>query len=833
MTAAPEHVPSLPADVRALVDVPLPELMTEAAKLRDQGHGARVTYSPKVFIPLTMLCRDKCGYCTFAKPPAHLTSPFLELDDVLAIARRGAELGCREALFTLGEAPEARYPVAAEWLAARGYTATVDYLVAASAAVLAETGLLPHANAGALSEEEFARLRAVSPSQGMMIETLAARLGEPGGPHAGAPDKTPARRLAALDAAGRARVPFTTGILVGIGETREERLEALMAIRDSHARHGHVQEVIVQNFLPKDGTAMWRAPACDTDEYLWTVAAARVVLGPEMHLQAPPNLSDPEQLGALLDAGIDDWGGVSPVTPDHVNPERPWPALDALRAATEDRRAHARAAPHRAPRVRHRRRHLAPPRRALPRAAPLRHGRPRPRRRLGRRRRGRPAPGAARRAAARVAHTRPHPGGRGARRLPRGRRTRRRRTRHAAHRARRRRRRDRGGGRRPAPRHRGRRGHVRAQPQHQLHERVHVQVQVLRVLQGSAVAQPARHSLPARARGDAAARRGGGGVRRHRGVPPGWHPSRLRRELLPRGRQRGEGGRARHPRARVHRARGHRGRAAPRDAPRRLPARPQGGRPGHPAGHRGRDPRRRGAGDHLPRQGEHRGVAGGAPHRALGGSALERHDHVRPRRTPGPRGAPPRAHPRPPEGDRRVHRVRAAAVRAHGHADLPAGEGAPRSHDARGAADPRGGPSRLPGLDRQRAGVVGEDRGAGRPPGAARRLQRPRRHPHGREHLPCRRGQPRPGARRVGAAGHRGAARAHARAAHHALRPHPHRGPPPAPARRGGGRRRRRRGLPLRARVGSGIAGGLRARYPLTDAAEPAARRSHRSRSRV
>jgi FO synthase len=335
MTAAPEHASRVPADVRALVDVPLPELMAEAAKLRDQGHGARVTFSPKVFIPLTMLCRDKCGYCTFAKPPAHLTSPFLELDDVLAIARRGADLGCREALFTLGEAPEARYPAAAEWLAARGYASTVDYLVAAAAAVLAKTGLLPHANAGALTQQELERLRAVSPSQGMMIETLAARLGEPGGPHAGAPDKTPARRLATLEAAGRARVPFTTGILVGIGETREERLEALVAIRDAHARHGHVQEVLVQNFLPKDGTAMWRAPACDPQEYLWTVAAARVVLGPHMHLQTPPNLTDVDGLGALLAAGVDDWGGVSPVTPDHVNPERPWPGLDTLRAATE------------------------------------------------------------------------------------------------------------------------------------------------------------------------------------------------------------------------------------------------------------------------------------------------------------------------------------------------------------------------------------------------------------------------------------------------------------------------------------------------------------------
>src|SRR5215212_1075303 len=221
-----------PVDVASLVAAPLDELLARAAARRDAAHGARITFSPKVFIPLTMLCRDKCGYCTFAKPPAHLVSPYLELDEVLAIARRGAELGCHEALFTLGEAPEDRYPDAVAWLAARGYSSTVDYLVAAAAAVLAETGLLPHANAGALTEEELTRLRAVSPSQGMMIETLAERLGEPGGPHAGAPDKTPARRLATLEAAGRAQIPFTTGILVGIGETRAERLDALVAIRD-------------------------------------------------------------------------------------------------------------------------------------------------------------------------------------------------------------------------------------------------------------------------------------------------------------------------------------------------------------------------------------------------------------------------------------------------------------------------------------------------------------------------------------------------------------------------------------------------------------------------
>ena len=320
-------------DLEALEHAPLDELVAEAGRVRDAGHGNRITFSPKVFVPLTMLCRDRCGYCTFAKPPARLESPYLSIDDVLRIARHGAAHACHEALFTLGEAPEDRYPQAASWLAAHGYDSTVDYVVAAARAVLDETGLLPHPNAGALSREQFAALRTVSASQGTMLETLSARLGEPGGPHHGAPDKTPARRLTALEAAGAAQVPFTTGILVGIGETRAERIEALVAIAESHARHGHVQEVIVQNFLPKAGTAMHRAAACDPDEMLWSVAAARLILGPAMHVQAPPNLAD--DLGALLEAGIDDWGGVSPVTPDHVNPERPWPALDRLRDATE------------------------------------------------------------------------------------------------------------------------------------------------------------------------------------------------------------------------------------------------------------------------------------------------------------------------------------------------------------------------------------------------------------------------------------------------------------------------------------------------------------------
>jgi FO synthase len=318
---------------RELIDAPLTELMPAAAARRDARTGRRITFSPKIFAPLTMLCRDRCGYCTFAKPPARLDTPYLSEEEALELASRGAALGCFEALFTLGEGPEDRYPQAQTWLSERGYTSTVDYLVAVAKRVLEETGLLPHANAGALSESDLLRLRAVSPSQGMMIETLADRLHEPGGAHFGAPDKTAARRLATLDAAGRARIPFTTGILVGIGETREERIDALVAIANSHLEHSHVQEVIVQNFLPKAGTAMHRAEPCPTDEFLWSIAAARMILPDAVHLQAPPNLSD--DLAPLLAAGIDDWGGVSPVTIDHVNPERPWPALDLLRDATE------------------------------------------------------------------------------------------------------------------------------------------------------------------------------------------------------------------------------------------------------------------------------------------------------------------------------------------------------------------------------------------------------------------------------------------------------------------------------------------------------------------
>ncbi len=313
-----------------LLATPLQDLLLHARRIRDRRYGNRVTFSPKVFIPLTMLCQDRCGYCTFAKPPARLTSAFLSPEQVLAIARAGAEAGCHEALFTLGERPELRYPVAAAWLADHGFTSTIDYLVECCRLVGTETGLLAHANAGALFPGELARLREVAVSQGMMLESLAASLAC----HRVSPDKTPERRLATMEAAGRLEIAFTTGILVGIGETRADRLVALRAIASSHARHGHIQEVIVQNFLPKPATAMQATVPCPAEEHLWSIAVARILLPPGVHLQAPPNLT--EDFATLLDAGIDDWGGVSPVTADHVNPERAWPALERLRQVTEE-----------------------------------------------------------------------------------------------------------------------------------------------------------------------------------------------------------------------------------------------------------------------------------------------------------------------------------------------------------------------------------------------------------------------------------------------------------------------------------------------------------------
>jgi FO synthase len=282
-----------------------------------------VTYSPKVFIPLTKLCRDRCGYCTFAQAPAHVSAAYMSLDEVMAVAQAGKDAGCTEALFTLGERPELRYDEAARWLAARGYQSTVDYVASAAQMVLESTGLLPHANAGALYRHELEQLRTVSASQGMMLESLADLPA-----HRLAPDKEPARRLDTLRLAGELRIPFTTGLLVGIGESRDDRIRTLDAIRLSHEEFGHVQEVIIQNFLPKPRTAMAHEPPASEEEFHWTIAVARLMLPDSIHLQAPPNLSDDPT--ALLDFGIDDFGGISPITADHVNPERAWPALGVL-----------------------------------------------------------------------------------------------------------------------------------------------------------------------------------------------------------------------------------------------------------------------------------------------------------------------------------------------------------------------------------------------------------------------------------------------------------------------------------------------------------------------
>ncbi|MFW0786657.1 7,8-didemethyl-8-hydroxy-5-deazariboflavin synthase CofG [Gordonia sp. CPCC 206044] len=324
----------------------LTELQAVAGELRDQGLAAagrdgQITYSRKVFIPLTRLCRDRCHYCTFVTVPGKLAREghgmYLELDEVVALARKGAELGCKEALFTLGDRPEARWAQAGDWLSARGYSSTLDYVRAAAVAVLEETGLLPHLNPGVMSAEEIRRLRPVAPSMGMMLETTSRRLfTEKGQPHYGSPDKDPLVRLQVLRDAGAERVPFTTGILVGIGETPAERAESILAMADIHRDHGHIQEVIVQNFRAKPDTAMRGTPDAEMTEFLAAVAVARIVLGPHMRVQAPPNLVSREECAALIASGVDDWGGVSPLTPDHVNPERPWPNLDVLAEITAE-----------------------------------------------------------------------------------------------------------------------------------------------------------------------------------------------------------------------------------------------------------------------------------------------------------------------------------------------------------------------------------------------------------------------------------------------------------------------------------------------------------------
>jgi FO synthase len=313
--------------------MPAADLFRRSTDMALQGHGRVISYSKKVFIPLTRLCRDVCGYCTFATTPGRVPSPYLSPDEVLAIANAGKEAGCKEALFTLGDKPELRYAAARAALKRLGYSSTNEYLAAMCELVLRETGLLPHINAGVMDASEIKTLRAVSVSQGIMLENISPRLCEPGGPHYGSPDKHPAVRMAMILQAGSLNVPFTSGILIGIGESRLERVQSLLALRDVHADHGHLQEVIVQNFRAKPNTRMAMASEPELDDLMWTAAVARLVLGPAANIQVPPNLSY-SNYGRLLAAGINDWGGVSPVTQDHVNPEAPWPQILALNEAT-------------------------------------------------------------------------------------------------------------------------------------------------------------------------------------------------------------------------------------------------------------------------------------------------------------------------------------------------------------------------------------------------------------------------------------------------------------------------------------------------------------------
>ena len=470
--------------MEGLLHAPLDELLA-AARARRKG-GGLVTYSPKVFIPLTTLCRDVCGYCTFARPPRRGERAFMTEDEVLAIARAGAAAGCTEALFTLGDKPELRYKVAREELASLGCETTLEYLGRAAKLVLEETGLLPHLNPGVMSRAELTALRPVSASMGLMLETASDRLSVKGGPHWASPDKVPARRLETIERAGALAIPFTSGILIGIGETRAERLEALGELSALHERHGHLQEVIVQNFRAKPGTRMAAHPEPTLEEHLWTIAAARLVLPPDVSVQAPPNLAY-EDFPRLLDAGIDDWGGVSPVTIDHVNPEAPWPERERLAEATRSRGLEL------APRLPVYPRYLSGEwidKAVLPHALRAsdalglaredalasgraqRHPIRRRPRRTARRHRGRAGRGGARAP------------------LPRPRRG-------AAARLRR---------RRPAAaRGLRRRGQLRRHAQHPVHERLLLPLWLLRVLEGPAGGEPARGSVPRAARRDRAA----------------------------------------------------------------------------------------------------------------------------------------------------------------------------------------------------------------------------------------------------------------------------------------------------------------------------------------
>jgi 7,8-didemethyl-8-hydroxy-5-deazariboflavin synthase CofG subunit len=324
------------AAVRLASEAPLSELLEAATELRARGKGTTVTFSKKVFIPLTTLCRDYCSYCTFRKDPGQPGAHFMTPDEVLALAEQGRSAGCKEALFSLGDQPERLFPEAREFLRHQGFTRTLDYLAAMSEMVLDRTGLLPHANPGVMDRASLERLKNSNASVGLMLETVSPRLMRDDLPHAKAPDKVPALRLRTIEEAGKLSIAFTTGILIGIGETLEERIDSLLAIRALHEKHGHIQEVIVQNFRAKPEIPMANHPEPSLDDMLRTLAMARLILGPQMNLQAPPNLSYAD-FPRLLEAGINDWGGISPVTKDFINPEAAWPQISKLRSETQAR----------------------------------------------------------------------------------------------------------------------------------------------------------------------------------------------------------------------------------------------------------------------------------------------------------------------------------------------------------------------------------------------------------------------------------------------------------------------------------------------------------------
>ena len=572
-----------------LIAAPLDDLLAEARRLRP---GPHVTYSPKVFVPLTTLCRDVCGYCTFARPPRRGERAFMTEDEVLEIARAGAAAGCREALFTLGDKPELRYEVARRELRALGCETTLEYLARCARLVLEETGLLPHLNPGVMSRAELEALRPVSASMGIMLETTADRLGERGGPHWASPDKVPARRLETIRLAGELRIPFTSGILIGIGETREERIDAFLALRALGEEHGHVQEVIVQNFRAKPGTRMASRPEPSLEEHLWTIAAARILLGPRWHVQAPPNLAF-DDFPRLLDAGIDDWGGVSPVTIDHVNPEAPWPEIERLEEATRSRGLE-----------------LAPRLAVYPEYVAQRAPGSTPRRAV--RASARPTPPASRATTRGRRASRADPVRRRRDALPLGLSS------------------DDLGEEELTRLLSARGGEVERVLASADRLRRHVcgdevTYVVTRNIQYTNVCYFrcgfcafSKGKLAANLRGapylvplvgDRAARGGGVGARRDRGLPPGRHPSRVHRRLLRRRRERDQGGRAGDPRARVLGARDLAGRGDARAHARRVPGAAPRPRARLAARDRRRGARRRGAARDLPGQGDDGAVA--------------------------------------------------------------------------------------------------------------------------------------------------------------------------------------------------------------------------------